>query len=102
MENIYYLLFFCLLCWYFIYLRQVSEAAKRHLNSYCKQAGLQVIALARRSSRIKFSKKYGLCIYSIFDFDFSGDGESSNQGTLTLHGLKLENVELPAYRVSQP
>ena len=100
MENIYYLLLFCLLCWYFIYLRQVSEAAKTHLNRHCKQAGLQFIALARRSSRLKFSKKHGLCIYSIFDFDFSGDGESSNQGTLTLFGLKLEKVDLPAYRVN--
>ncbi len=100
MENIYYLLFFFLLCWYFIYLRQVSEAAKKHLNQYCKQTGLQFIAIARRSSRFKFSKKHGLCIYSIFDFEFSGDGESNNQGILTLHGLKLEKVDLPAYRVS--
>ena len=100
MENIYYLLFFFLLCWYFIYLRQVSEAAKKHFNLYCKETGLQVIALARRSSRLKFSKKHGLCIYSVFDFEFSGDGESSNQGTLALYGLKLEKVDLPAYRVS--
>jgi hypothetical protein len=100
MENIYYLLFFFLLCWYFIYLRQVSEAAKRHLENYCQQTSLQFIALARRSSRLKFSKKYGLCVYSVFDFEFSGDGESNNQGILTLYGLKLDKVDLPAYRVS--
>jgi hypothetical protein len=100
MENIYYLLCFFLICWYFIYLRKVSEAAKRHLENYCKQTGLQFIALARRSSRLKFSKRYGLCINSVFDFDFSGDGESSAQGTLILYGLKLEKVELPAYRVN--
>lgn len=99
MENIYYLLLFFLICWYFIYLRQVSEAANRHVEQYCQQASLQFIALARRSSRVNFSKKHGLCIYSIFDFEFSGDGESNNQGILTLHGLKLEKVELPAYRV---
>ena len=100
MENIYYLLLFFLFCWYFVYLRQVSEAAKRHVHRYCKDAGLQFISLARRSSRPKFSKKHGLCIYSTFDFDFSGDGESSSQGNLTLHGLKLEQVNLPAYRVN--
>ncbi|TWX67216.1 DUF3301 domain-containing protein [Colwellia demingiae] len=100
MENIYYLLLFCLFCWYFVYLRQVSEAAKRHVHRYCKDGGLQFISLARRSSRFKFTKKHGPCIYSVFDFDFSGDGESNNQGCLTLYGLKLEKIDLPAYRVN--
>ncbi len=100
MENIYYLLLFCLFCWYFVYLRQVSEAAKRHLNRYCKEGELQLLSVARRSSRVKFTKQHGLCIYSTFDFDFSGDGESNNQGYLTLCGLKLEKVHLPAFRVS--
>lgn len=100
MENIYYLLLFCLFCWYFIYLRKVSEMAKHHINRYCKAEGLQFISLARRASRLKFTKKHGICIYSIFDFDFSGDGESNNHGTLSLYGLKLEKVDLPAYRVN--
>ncbi|GAW95371.1 MULTISPECIES: DUF3301 domain-containing protein [Colwellia] len=100
MENIYYLLFFCLFCWYFVYLRQVSEAAQRYVNNYCKETGLQFISLARRSSRPKFTKQHGLCIYSTFDFDFSGDGESNNHGYLTLYGLKLEQINLPAYRVN--
>ena len=100
MENIYYLLIFCLFCWYFIYLRKVSEAGRKHVNLYCKQAGLQFIALARRSTRLKFTKENGLFFYSIFDFDFSGDGESHNQGSLSLIGLKLEQVDLPAYKIN--
>jgi len=78
----------------------VSEAAKRHVHRYCKEGGLQFLSIARRSSRLKFSKQYGPCIYSTFDFDFSGDGESNNQGCLTLYGLKLEQINLPAYRVN--
>ena len=78
----------------------MSEAAKRHVHNYCKQDGLQFISLARRSSRPKFTKQHGLCIYSTFDFDFSGDGESNNQGYITLCGLKLEQVNVPAFRVS--
>ena len=99
MENIYYLLLFFLFCWYFSYLRRVSEAAKRHVKNYCKDSGLQFISLARRSSRFRFAKQHGLYLYSIFDFDFSGDGESNSQGQLTLHGLKLEQVNLPVFRV---
>ncbi|MCP4985682.1 MAG: DUF3301 domain-containing protein [Colwellia sp.] len=100
MENIYYLLLFCLFCWYFIYLRQVSEAAKRHLSRYCKEGELQLLSVARRSSRVKITQHHGLCIYSTFDFDFSGDGESNNQGYLTLCGLKLEKIHVPAFRVN--
>ena len=100
MENIYYLLGLFLLCWYFIYLRQVSEVAKKYLDRHCEHASLQFITLARRSSRWKLSKRYGLCLYSIFDFEFSGDGESNNEGTITLYGLKLDNINLPVYRVN--
>lgn len=100
MENIYLLLLFCLACWYFIYLRQVSEAGRHHANQYCKKSSLQFIAIARRTTRLKFSKQHGLAFYSTFDFEFSGDGESSNQGLMTLRGLRLENIELPAFRVN--
>jgi hypothetical protein len=100
MENIYYLLLAFLVFWYFIYLRKISESAKVHVDNYCKKSGLQFITLARRTSRVNFSKKNGLSILSVFDFEFSGDGESNNQGTLTLYGLKLDQVVLPAYKVN--
>jgi hypothetical protein len=100
MENIYLLLLAFLIFWYFIYLRKISESAKAHVDQYCKKSGLQFIALARRTSKVAINKKHGFCIYSVFDFEFSGDGESHNQGTLTLYGLKLEQVILPAYKVS--
>jgi hypothetical protein len=99
MENIYYLLLIFLLCWYFIYLRKISEIALFHANQYCEQNHIQFIAIARRSSRLHFSKKHGLVWFSIFDVEFSGDGESSNNATLSLYGLKLDNVEIPPYRV---
>ena len=100
MENIYYLLFICLLCWYFIYLRKVSETARKHADIYCKKEALQFITIARRSSRIKFSKNEGIYVLSIFDFEFSGDGESSNVGAISLRGLKLGEINLPTYRIN--
>lgn len=99
MENIYYLLLICLVCWYFIYLRKVSEAALAHANRYCDQSSLQFIAIARRSSRLTFNKNYGMVWFSVFDIEFSGDGESSNSATLSLYGLKLDKVDIPPYRV---
>jgi len=99
MENIYYLLLMFLVCWYFIYLRKIAESARSHVNQYCKQAQLQFIAIARRSTRLKFSKQHGLAFYSIFDFEFSGNGEEKNDAVITLYGLKLNNVDIPVYRV---
>lgn len=99
MENIYFLLFFCLICWYFIYLRKVSEAAFIYANRYCEQSQLQFIAIARRSSRLTFTKKYGLVWFSLFDIEFSGDGESSNNATLSLYGLTLDKIDVPPYRI---
>ncbi|MDX2368099.1 MAG: DUF3301 domain-containing protein [Colwellia sp.] len=100
MENIYYLLLVCLIFWYFIYLRKVSEAARVHAKKYCEQSQLQFIAIARQSSRLTFNKKYGLVWLSLFDVEFSGDGESSNNAILSLYGLKLGSVDIPPYRVN--
>ncbi|MGB0937842.1 MAG: DUF3301 domain-containing protein [Colwellia sp.] len=99
MENIYYLLFFCLICWYFIYLRKLSEVGRKRAQAYCKQNNLQYIAVARRSSKLTFTKEDGLAWLSIFDFEFSGDGQSNNHGVLFLKGLQLKDVVLPPYRV---
>lgn len=99
MENIYYLLLICLVLWYFIYLRKVAEVGKQHAQKYCEQANLQFIAIARRNSKLRFSKQYGIHWLSTFDFEFSGDGESQYKAELFLRGLKLSSVDIPPYRV---
>lgn len=100
MENIYYLLLFSLVCWYFIYLRKISEIARIHAVKYCKSESLQFIAIARRSSKLKFSKAEGVFWLSLFELEFSGDGESNHQGLIRLKGNKLDAIDLPAYRVN--
>jgi len=100
LENIYLLLGIFLILWYFIYLRKISEAARIQANQYCKKENLQYIAIARRSSRLRFNKQLGIFWLSIFDVEFSSDGEASYQGSMILHGLKLIQVDLPAYRIN--
>ena len=99
MENIYYLLLVSLCCWYFIYLRKISEIGAKHAEKYCHQSNLQFLSIARKSSRLHINKRYGIHWLSMFDFEFSGDGETKYQGELTLRGLKLENVNVPPYRI---
>ena len=99
MENIYILLFVFLICWYFSYLRKVSEFARKHASNYCEQTSLQFITIARKFSRPKFDKEHGLYFLSVFEFEFSGDGESSSTGELSLRGIRLDQVNLPAYKI---
>ncbi|WP_448213848.1 DUF3301 domain-containing protein [Colwellia sp. MEBiC06753] len=99
MGDIYIFLAIFLFGWYFWYLRKVTETARVHAERYCQQQGLQLISIARRSARPAFNKRNGVFIKTIFDFEFSGDGESSATGAMELNGLKLINVDLPAYRI---
>lgn len=99
MADIYLLLGIFLVFWYFIYLRKVAETARLQALRYCKQQGLQYISIARKSAKLSFSKRHGVFVKSDFEFEFSGDGESSAQGVIQLHGLKLHHVDLPAYRI---
>jgi hypothetical protein len=99
MENIYLLLIVCLFLWYFIYLRKVSEVALLHIKQYCEKDALQFISLSRNSSKLRFSKALGPHWISTFDFEFSGDRESSYQGQATLCGYKLDNIHVPMYKI---
>ena len=99
MENIYLLLFVCLIFWYFIFLRKVAEFARHHIRQYCQQEKLQFLAIARVSSRLRFNKRMGLHWLSIFEFEFSGDGESRYSGRVALQNYKLAEIDVPAYRI---
>lgn len=100
MENIYYLLIVSLVFWYFIHLRKISEYAKKHINSYCNTESLQFISLARRSSRLSFNKQHGPHWISVFEFEFSGDGESSYLGEMQLRGYKVDSINMPPYKIN--
>ncbi|WP_448554636.1 DUF3301 domain-containing protein [Thalassotalea montiporae] len=99
MGDIYLLLGIFLVGWYFWYLRKVAEIAKVHAKRHCEQQGLQLISVFRKSAMPRFNKRQGFYIRSLFDFEFSGDGESSATGTMELYGLKLNDVNMPAYRI---
>ncbi len=99
MSDVYLLLGFCLLIWYFWFLRNVAEKARSLTEQHCQKQGLQFIAIARSKTRFSSSKRQGIFIKCVFEFEFSGDGESSYKGYLTMNGLKPANFELPPYKV---
>jgi hypothetical protein len=99
LADIYILLLVCLIIWYFWFLRNVSEKAKVLTEKYCEDASLQFIAIARVKTRFSASKRLGIFIKTVYEFEFSGDGESSYVGHLTMNALKPEGFELPPYKV---
>jgi len=99
MGDIYLLLGIFLVIWYFWYLRKVAEMAKLHASKYCKTQNLQFISIARVSAKPHFNKREGFIIKSCFEFEFSGDGQSSSVGIINLSGLRLNNIDMPAFRI---
>ena len=78
--------------------RGISEAVKTQLDTYCDRQQLQLISVARVKIRLG-SYKGKLDFHSDFVFEFSGNGEDSCQGQVKMIGLKVQNIDTPAYRV---
>jgi hypothetical protein len=78
--------------------RAISEAVKLQLDAYCERQQLQLISVARVKIRIG-SYKGKLDFHSEFVFEFSGNGEESCQGQVKVMGLKIQNIDTPAYKV---
>jgi hypothetical protein len=78
--------------------RAISEAVKLQLDAYCERQQLQLISVARVKIRIG-SCKGKLDFHSEFVFEFSGNGEESCQGQVKVMGLKIQNIDTPAYKV---
>jgi hypothetical protein len=78
--------------------RGISEAVKTQLDTYCERQQLQLISVARVKIRLG-SYKGKLDFHSDFVFEFSGNGEDSCQGQVKMIGLKVQNIDTPAYRV---
>ena len=78
--------------------RAISEAVKSQLDAYCDRQQLQLISVARVKIRLG-SYKGKLDFHSEFVFEFSGNGEESCQGQVKMMGLKIQNIDTPAYRV---
>ncbi|MCV2884976.1 DUF3301 domain-containing protein [Aestuariibacter sp. AA17] len=79
--------------------RAISERANAFLQQYCEKNQLQLISVARSKTRIgAFRGK--LDWQTEFRFEFSGNGEDSYQGLLTMAGLYVVNTHLPAYKIN--
>lgn len=89
------IIFIAILFWRF---RAIAETANQHLSEYCERQNLQLLSIARVKTRIG-SYRGKLDLHSEFNFEFSGNGEDSYTGILTMVGLKTLDLDTPAYRI---
>ena len=80
-------------------IRAIAEHAKAYLIAYCNKNQLQLISIARQKTRLGLHRGK-LDWYTEFQFEFSGNGEDSYQGTLFMSGLKITDTQMPAYRIN--
>lgn len=86
--------------WYFWYIRSLAEFARNYLQQYCKKQGLQFISVARKQASLRLSKRYGISWFSEWEFEFSGDGESSYIGKLQMIGKQVSQIETPVFKTT--
>ncbi|KXI28174.1 DUF3301 domain-containing protein [Paraglaciecola hydrolytica] len=78
--------------------RSMAEIANSHLTDYCERQNLQLLSVARSKTKLG-SYRGKLDIHCEFTFEFSGNGEDSYSGVLSMVGSKILDLYTPAYRV---
>lgn len=79
-------------------IRAISEQAKHYLEQYCEKQHLQLLSVSRFKTRVTMHRGK-IDWHNEFNFEFSGNGEDSYQGKLTMKGLNVTNTDIPAYRI---
>ncbi|MEH8018039.1 DUF3301 domain-containing protein [Rheinheimera muenzenbergensis] len=87
------------LCYLFWQQRKQDERAVVIASQLCQQQQLQLLDCGR--SGHSFRRINGrLRFITLYQVDFSGDGESRYQAELLLSGMRLAAFNLPAYRIN--
>lgn len=87
------------ICYLFWLQRKQDERAIVVARQLCQQQQLQLLDCGR--SGHSFRRINGrLRFITLYQVDFSGDGESRYQAELLLSGMRLAAFNLPAYRIN--
>ncbi|NVK54006.1 MAG: DUF3301 domain-containing protein [Alteromonadaceae bacterium] len=84
---------------FFWRIRTISEYASQYLKHYCEQQRLQLVSVARQSTRPMIYRGK-LDWRSNFVFEFSSTGDDCYQGKLQLNGLTVVKTETPPHRIN--
>ena len=71
--------------------------AKQH----CEQMNVQLLddTISLMKLRLKKDRRGNIAVARCYEFEFTSDGDRRYRGELTLHGTRLDRVELAPHRV---
>jgi len=99
MESIFLLALLGFCAWFWFDTQHCQESAKLIAKQVCVELHLQLlddtIALVRMRLKRKINGK--LSVQRTYQFEFIDGGDKRLQGTLIMHGISLEMLELPGY-----
>lgn len=99
--NILLFIIVCIAMWQFWLFRKSSEAAQHLIKEYCQRNQLQLVSVARLSQSLRRDKNGLLQWLSLYQFEFSSNGENKYVGELTIFGTRPINFDVPPYSVEQ-
>lgn len=80
-------------------LRAMTEMANRFIKQYCKTHNLQLISLARHTTRPGFYR--GRPVWRCrFEFEFSANREALSRGHFIMQGKTVTSIDVPAYPIN--
>jgi hypothetical protein len=89
---------FALMVFQFWRLRGIAEYSVDYAKRYCEKNQLQFLSLARRKTRIS-GFRGRLDWQVVYQLEFSSNHEDAYIGTMTSHGNRVIEMNLPAYKI---
>ncbi len=77
------------------------DRAIRLAKQHCERMDVQLLddTIALTKLRLKKDARGNIAIARCYEFEFTSTGDRRYQGLLSLHGTKLDDVELEPHRV---
>ncbi len=99
MIQLFFLLLFVLLAWFWYDTMQAREQAILIGKRHCQQDGLQLLdeTVSLASLRLRRNRDGHAAFRRVYEFEFSDNGDNRRIGSITLLGRVAESIQLEPY-----
>ena len=99
MTQLFFLLLFALLAWFWFDTMQAREQAIVIGKRHCLQDGLQLLdeTVSLASLKLRRNRDGQATFRRVYEFEFSDNGDNRRVGSITLLGRVAESIQLEPY-----
>lgn len=99
--EIFWLILFAILVWYFWDTLNVKELALQHVKNYAAKENIQVLDEVVSSAKLRFRRNKAGHLEWVrhFSFEFSSRGDVRYKGVIVMCGKKMTDISLEPYEV---